>query len=116
MISCITLADSSSRSAAVSAKSPNGEQPRAAAKINTFFIPISSCNIIARDLQPHAADGFDTAHQVRTGLLGRDVATRHYRQVAAVEAQIAQHHADRFVLHLDEMLRVEADGGRGAGL
>src|SRR5437899_1069805 len=42
------------------------------------------------DFEADATDGFDGAHEVRVGLVGRDVAARYDGEIGSVEAQIAQ--------------------------
>ena len=65
---------------------------------------------------PTPVIGFDGAHQVHGGLLGRDVSAGHDGEVAAIHAQAPQHLPELVVGDLDEHLGVEADGGSGARL
>src|SRR5262249_7283132 len=69
-----------------------------------------------RHFQADTADRFDGTHEVGARLLWRNVAAGHHGKVAAIETEVAEHHAHGVILDFDQVLRKKTDGGRRARL
>ena len=60
------------------------------------------------NVEPHVRDGQHRAHQVGLRVFRKHVSSRFHRKIAAIETQVAKHLAQVVVLHLRQLLRVQA--------
>ena len=66
------------------------------------------------NVEPHVRDSQHRAHQVGLRLFRKHVSSRFHREIAAIETQVAKHLAQIVVLHLRQLLRVQADRRLGS--